>query len=43
MKTTEQVTKIFQKHFTEWQQSQQNQTSGYEYESSFVTMMQEVE
>lgn len=43
MKTTEQATQIFQKHFSDWQQRQQNQTSGYEYESSFVKMMQEVE
>ena len=28
---------------TQWEQSQKNQTSGYEYEKSYVEMMKEVE
>ena len=43
MKTMEYATEIFQKHYAEWIESQKNQTSGYEYESSFVEMIQKVE
>jgi len=43
MKTIEQATEFFQKHYSEWLKKQQNQNNGYEYESSFVKMMQEVE
>lgn len=43
MKTIEQATEFFQKRYTVWLKNQQNQNNGYEYESSFVTMMQEVE
>ena len=43
MKTMENATRIFQKHYADWEESQKNQTNGYEYESSFVKMMQQVE
>jgi len=33
---------IFKKHYTSWYASQQGQTSGYEYEKSYVDMMSEV-
>lgn len=43
MKTIEQATEFFQKRYSEWLKNQQNQNNGYEYENSFVKMMQEVE
>jgi hypothetical protein len=43
MKTIEQATEFFQKRYAEWLRNQQNQNNGYNYESSFVKMMQEVE
>lgn len=43
MKTLEQATELFQKRYSDWITNQHNQTSGYEYENSFVKMMQEVE
>lgn len=40
--TLEEATEIFKKEFEKWFHEQKNQTSGYEYEKSYVEMMQKV-
>ena len=40
--TLEETTEIFQKNFEKWFKEQSNQTSGYEYEKSYVEMIQKV-
>ena len=40
--TIDQATEIFRKNYEKWLQEQQHQTSGYEYEKSYVEMMQHV-
>ena len=39
MKTIEQATEFFQKHYSEWLKKQQNQNNGYEYARIMVTNM----
>ena len=38
---TEVLSQFFMERYSAWLASQQGQTSGYEYEKSFVEMMQE--
>lgn len=38
----EKATEIFKKNYLEWVKAQEGQTSGYEYEKSYVEMMQKV-
>jgi hypothetical protein len=40
--TLEEATEIFKTNFEKWFQQQSTQTSGYEYEKSYVEMMQKV-
>jgi len=39
----EQLAQEFIQRLTQWEESQRKQTSGYEYEKSYVEMMKEVE
>ena len=39
----EQLAQQFIERLTQWEESQKNQTSGYEYEKSYVEMMKEME
>ena len=39
----EELVQQFIDRLTRWEESQKNQTSGYEYEKSYVEMMKEVE
>lgn len=39
----EQLAEQFIQRLTQWEESQKDQTSGYEYEKSYVEMMKEVE
>lgn len=38
----ENITTIVQQHYQDWEQSRQRQTSGYEYEKSFVEMWKQL-
>lgn len=40
---TEKITRILIEKASQWEKDQENQTSGYEYEKSYVEMMKEVE
>ena len=39
----EKLTVLFAERVSQWEQSQQQQTSGYEYEKSYVEMMKKLE
>lgn len=41
-KPTQQALEIFKKNYLKWIEAQSNQQSGYEYEKSYVEMMQQV-
>ncbi|NOX47605.1 MAG: hypothetical protein GXO89_11580 [Chlorobi bacterium] len=37
------ATKIFQRHYKKWLNKEERESSGYEYERSFVEQMQKME
>jgi hypothetical protein len=41
-KSTKEALEIFKKNYSKWIQAQAHQQSGYEYEKSYVEMMQKV-
>ena len=43
MTTKEQVLKILEKHYEQWESSAERMKSGYAYESTYADMMQKVE
>lgn len=43
MSTKEEALRIFEAHYTEWENSEERNKSGYDYERTYLAMMQRVQ
>jgi hypothetical protein len=43
METKEKAMEIFKKYYSEWENSEERNKSGYDYERTYVEMMQKVQ